>query len=154
MARAGIVFGLLLCGVTYAGLVGISAKIPTQFVPMMFGIPMLFCGVVALNPHRRRMSMQVALSIGMLGCVGGILWLSYQMIALASGQDVNRDALVVIGVMSLLCTTFDMLCLRWFSKMRRKNGGMETAKNKNVKLLRTVSDESSSNHNVTARESA
>jgi hypothetical protein len=74
MARAGIVFGLILCGITIAGLVASSTKAPTQFYPMMLGIPILFLGVVALNPHRRRFAMMVASLIAILGGVLGILW--------------------------------------------------------------------------------
>ena len=49
MARTGIIFGLILCGITFAGLVGIPVKTPTQFYAMMLGIPILICGVVILG---------------------------------------------------------------------------------------------------------
>jgi uncharacterized membrane protein len=80
MARVGIVFGLLLCGLTYAALVLTNNKLPIQFIPMMIGIPTLFCGVVALNPHRRKQAMQSVAALALLGTlVGGIrscMWLA------------------------------------------------------------------------------
>ena len=63
MARVGIIFGLLLCGLTIAGLVGTTVKSTILFIPMMIGIPTLFCGVVALNPHRRKHAMRVSATI-------------------------------------------------------------------------------------------
>ena len=151
MARVGIVFGLLLCGVTFVGLVGTSAKIPTQFVPMMFGIPILFCGVVALNPHRRKVAMQAACGLATLGAVGGILWLIVRLAKLAGGQDVDRYALTVIGVMLFCCAIFSIVCFLWFSGLRKKASGQDS--DPKVNLHRPLVDEVAS-HDVTTRESA
>ncbi|MGI9471296.1 MAG: hypothetical protein ACR2NZ_07195 [Rubripirellula sp.] len=153
MARVGIVFGLLLCSVTFAGLVGTSAKIPTQFVPMMFGIPILFCGVVALNPHRRKASLQAATGIAMLGAVGGIAWSVFRLAGLVGGQEVDRYALAVIGGMSLICTVFVLVCLRWFSRLRKKNAGLGPDETHQVNLHRPMMDETTS-RDVATRESA
>ena len=70
MARVGIVFGLLLCGLTVVGMVGTTVKSPMQFIPMMLGVPILFSGVVALNPHRRKHAMHAASAVAILGAVG------------------------------------------------------------------------------------
>ena len=121
MARVGIVFGLLLCGLTYAAMVWDSQKIPAQFIPMMFGIPLLFCGVVALNPHRRKASMQVAASVAVLGGGAGLLWCLTRCLSLATGLQVNRHGLTVIAIMSLLCAVFVILWVRSFFYMRRRH---------------------------------
>ena len=72
MARIGIIFGLFLCGLTCAGLLGTTLKSPIQFIPMMLGIPSLFCGVVALNPHRRKNAMFGVAALAMAGIgIGG-----------------------------------------------------------------------------------
>lgn len=121
MARAGIVFGLILCGITFAGLVGTPAKAPTQFYAMMLGIPILFCGVVALNPHRRRLSMLVATTIAVSGAVSGALWSGYQLIALSNGGlEIDRFSLRLMAVMTLVCILFVGFCMFGFAKMRRK----------------------------------
>ena len=120
MARVGIVFGLLLCGLTYAAMVWDPEKIPAQFIPMMFGIPLLFCGVVALNPHRRKISMQVAVSVAGLGGVSGSLWCVPRGLRLATGKLVNVHGLTIIAVMSLLCLVFVVVWGRLFFQMRRR----------------------------------
>ncbi len=126
MARVGIVFGLLLCGLTYAAMVWDADKIPAQFIPMMFGIPLLFCGVVALNPHRRKISMQVAASVAGLGGVFGSLWCVTRCIRLASGKLVGMHGLTVIAIMSILCLVFVVLwCRSYFQMRRRQNASAE-----------------------------
>ncbi len=120
MARVGIVFGLLLCGLTYAAMVWDPEKIPAQFIPMMFGIPLLFCGVVALNPHRRKISMQVEASVAGLGGGVGSIWCVTRCLRLATGKPVNMHGLTVIAVMSLLCLVFVVVWARLFFQMRRR----------------------------------
>lgn len=120
MARVGIVFGLLLCGLTYAAMVWDPQKIPAQFIPMMFGIPLLFCGVVALNPHRRKVSMQVAAGVAGLGGVFGAFWCVTRCLRLATGNLVNVHGLTVLSIMSLLCIVFVFLWVRLFFQMRRR----------------------------------
>ena len=127
MARVGIVFGLLLCGLTYAAMVWDSQKIPAQFIPMMFGIPLLFCGVVALNPHRRKISMQVAASVAGLGGVLGTLWCVTRGLRLATGKPLSVHGLSVIAVMSILCLVFVVVWGRLFFQMRRRQAASNAA---------------------------
>ena len=122
MARAGIVFGLILCGVTFAGLVGIAAKTPTQFFPMMLGIPLLFLGVVALNPHRRRFAMAISIGISVLGVVCGAAWTVFRLASIEDGgSEIDRYSLRLIGVMVLVCIVFAISCAAWFRRVRRKS---------------------------------
>ena len=69
MARFGIVSGLLLCFNTAYALFSSLNKEPLLFIPMMLGIPILFFGVVALNPHRRRQALATAALVGGAGCL-------------------------------------------------------------------------------------
>jgi uncharacterized membrane protein len=71
MARVGIIFGLLLCALTVVALLYTTAKMPSLFVPMMIGIPILFCSIVGLNPHRRKNAMLNAVAVGTLGLIVG-----------------------------------------------------------------------------------
>ena len=120
MARVGILFGLLLCGLTVAGLVATAEKVPSQFVPMMLGIPVLFCGVVALNPHRRQQSMFVIGCIASAGTLGGtgrlLMWLVHWM---REGEYV-RNAFNVTTALTLVSATLLTICVVWFFQDRRR----------------------------------
>lgn len=50
---------------------------PALFIPMMFGIPVLFCGVVGLNPHRRRNSVATAAAIMLFAVVAALARCGY-----------------------------------------------------------------------------
>lgn len=121
MARVGIVFGLILCGITFAGLVATSAKIPTQFYSMMLGIPILFCGVVSLNPHRRRLSMMVAAGISAIGALVGALWVIYRLFAVSGeATSIERFSLRLIAIMTVVCLLFVIFSMVGFAKMNRR----------------------------------
>lgn len=109
MARVGIIFGLLLCGLTVVGLVSSLSKIPVQFIPMMLGIPILFCGVVALNPHRRKYAMRVSVILAALGTVAGGGRASYAAFRWFSGESINVFALKMVLAMSAVCIAFIIL---------------------------------------------
>ena len=142
MARAGIIFGLILCGLTFAGLVGTPAKTPTQFYPMMLGIPILFCGVVALNPHRRRLSMLVASTIAVTGAVIGAFWSGFVLVELSrGGTEIDRFSLRLIAVMTLVCIVFALLMMAGFAKMKRKSSSrQEQAAAATVRLPSSVDE--------------
>jgi len=113
MARLGIVFGLLLCGLTIAGMSATTEKNYTQFVPMMFGIPMLFLGVVSLNPHRRRESVFFALILSLVAVsmgAGRLVVLGVQWVA---GEYVNPISLRLVLVMTLLSLVFVVIAHLW-----------------------------------------
>ena len=52
-----------------------TAKAPSQFYSMMFGIPTFFCGIVALNPHRRKQAMTVATLLCLAAILSGLTWI-------------------------------------------------------------------------------
>jgi hypothetical protein len=106
MARIGIVFGLLLCVLAAAGLMGSTAKFPSLIFPMMLGIPILFCGVIGLNPHRRKLAMFSAAVIGTCGLVAGGSRAIYTAIQLSQGETVNLYAFRMILAMAVLCLLF------------------------------------------------
>ncbi|MCG8653393.1 MAG: hypothetical protein MI861_26375 [Pirellulales bacterium] len=123
MARVGIVFGLLLCGLTVTGMIGSPTKHPTFFVPMMVGIPILFCGVVALNPHRRSHAMQVAAVIALLGFC---LSTGRAVVLLARWgreREINLFMLELILAMSVICLIFLVIsCLHTVSRAKKRLG--------------------------------
>ena len=73
MAKATIVFGLMLCVVTLVALLNIQAgRITTAFIPIVFGIPIFICGIISLNPHRARVWLRVAGFIATIGACGSL----------------------------------------------------------------------------------
>jgi O-antigen/teichoic acid export membrane protein len=74
MARVTIAFGLGLCIATVAMLLNAETDpISTACIPMMFGIPLFICGVISLNPHRRRRWIWFASLLALIGGVGSSL---------------------------------------------------------------------------------
>lgn len=120
MARTGIIFGLLLCGLTCAALILSTVKSPSQFIPMMIGIPTLFCSVVALNPHRRKQAMRAAASLALLGAlVGGIRSLALLSDSIRD-QDLPRYLASVNTTLCLLSCAFLAIWLVDYVQQRRR----------------------------------
>ena len=126
MARVGIVFGLLLCGITFGGLVTTTDKNPTQFFPMMLGIPVLFCGVVALNPHRRKHAMQVAATVTAIGALLGLIRAAFVLVQMVRGIEVNGPMLVLVVAMSFTSFAFTAICVMSLMLTQRKAETMDT----------------------------
>ena len=139
MARVGIVAGLLLCGVTLVALVGNPIKSPTQFIPMMLGTPLLFCGVVALNPHRRKHTMHVAAVIGLLGAIAGAARATYCLLEFAGGNEIDWYGFKVIVAMSVISTIFVVICVVSFRQARRrKAAGISEQSVSSINMADTV----------------
>lgn len=117
MARIGIVFGLLLCGLTLVGMSVTTQKSYTQFVPMMFGIPMLFLGVVSLNPHRRSEAVLFALGLSLVAMMLGGGRLLVLALHASSGRFVNPVSLRLVLVMTTL--SFVFVVIAWLWRRRR-----------------------------------
>ncbi len=121
MARIGIIFGLALCGLTVACLVQSMTKSPYQFIPMILGIPMLFLGVVALNPHRRRQAMHVAASISTMGLIVGGLRSLFITVRWARGESINTFTLKMVLTMTAICLVFVVLWATTWLRQRRRS---------------------------------
>lgn len=114
MARVGILFGVLLCALTGVALVLSMSKATSQFFPMMLGIPVLFCGVVGLNPHRRRASLLTAAGICLLGLLVGAGHLVSLVTLWNAGAEISFHTLRIVSVMSAFCLIFVGMTIRWF----------------------------------------
>ena len=71
MAIYSIVFGILLVALAAFGYLGSPAesRSPTALIPLGAGIPLLLCGLVALNERYRKHAMHVAAGFALLGTV-------------------------------------------------------------------------------------
>ena len=98
-ARIGIVIGLLLCGLSLLGMVEAPAKGTTQFIPMMAGIPLLFLGIIGLNPHRRRTAVWISMVTAVLATVYATL--RYFQVLGRDGPLASVDERIVIAMFML-----------------------------------------------------
>lgn len=108
MARFGIVSGLLLCIDTAFALFGSADKAAFLFLPMMLGIPILFFGVVALNPHRRRQSLMTAAILGGIGIVVGFGQLFHLFSLGQSEGAVTLHNTRIVSTMVAICIVFSL----------------------------------------------
>ena len=120
MARIGIIFGLLLCGLTIAGMVMTTVKSPILFVPMMIGIPTLFCGVVALNPHRRKQAMRTAAILALIGSSIGVVRCAVWASRWIREEQVIRYAFFLNVGLLIVSGTFLAICVSSFIQDRRR----------------------------------
>ena len=120
MARLGIVFGLTLFGLSVLGMVMSNSKSPIQFYPMMIGIPVQLCGVIALNPHRRKHAMHVAAALASIGAVLGVAYAIFASVRWARGRLIDEHAFIMIASMAVICLVFTALCIMSFAESRRR----------------------------------
>jgi hypothetical protein len=123
MARIGIVSGLLLCINTAMALFGSLNKAPILFIPMMLGIPILFFGVVALNPHRRRQALATAASVGGFGCVIGFGQLAHFFSLWRKAGIVNLHDTRIVSLMVAICVAFSLSYVFTAVSRRRHRAG-------------------------------
>ena len=108
MPHIAIFFGVSLCGLTVVGMISSVEKLAALCVPMLLGLPILFAGVVALNPHRRMAWMRFAAVLALLGVLSLAGSLSERLTAYLNEQPIN-----LISVW-LLAATFGLMLLFLF----------------------------------------
>ncbi|TWT67217.1 hypothetical protein [Allorhodopirellula solitaria] len=128
MARIGIVFGLVLFGLTIVGLSVTTQKSYTQFVPMMFGIPLLFCGVVSLNPHRRGDAVFAAMILAGVGMAIGLVRTIVLAVPWLTGGEVNELSLELVAGMTAVCCLFVIIAERWRRRRKAEKVRVEKAR--------------------------
>ncbi|MEM9366878.1 MAG: hypothetical protein AAGD07_12865 [Planctomycetota bacterium] len=122
MAKVGIFFGLSLCVLTVAGLVATTDKTVTQFVPMMFGIPLMFLGVVGLNPHRRWPAMVCATGLAGIGAIAGLARLGFLAYDGLEHHAFNWLWIELVAAMTGVFVTFVLLIWVWSRRRSRRLG--------------------------------
>ncbi len=81
-------------------------KSPVAFIPLMIGIPTLFCGVVSLNPHRRRFGMGLAAGVTAIGLAIGTSVAATALVDLWEGDWVNPANVGIVFAMTTICAAF------------------------------------------------
>lgn len=120
MERFAILVGLTLCALTLLGLLLSPFKAAAIFVPVLFGIPTLLCGVISLNPHRRRVGMGLAAVVAAVGAIVGGVEFAYLGFGFLSGDVPNRLSVGIVLAMSAICVLFVSVWVRvlWRSRLR------------------------------------
>lgn len=121
MARLTILLGIALVVLGVGGYFGTGRESWTALIPVLFGLPLLILGLLALREAARKIAMHIAVVIGVLGFAGTIGGLLKLPALLSSPEDLERPAAVgVRSAMAVLCLLFVLMCIGSFIAARRK----------------------------------
>ncbi len=124
MAPVAIVFGLALSALGgYLYYITEMVSI-TALIPAFFGLPLILCGVIALNDGMRKHAMHAAAVIGLLGF---ILPLGRMIPAMIRGTFELNTATQGMIAMSVLSLIFVALCVKSFIDARKARQAREAA---------------------------
>lgn len=122
MAKKTVVFGVLLIILGAVGYFGTGSAHPTALIPAWFGLALCAGGVLAMSPSetRRKIFMHINVTIGALGCIGGLVAaVQGYGAARSAGVDPDMKAFASKMVMFVLCAIYVNLCVRSFIEARR-----------------------------------
>ncbi len=119
MAKITIGLGLVLIALGFGGYFGTGRESWTALIPVLFGLPLLILGWVALKEHMRRHAMHVAGVIALLGFAGTVRGLMKLPVLLTDGQLDRPAAVPLQAAMATVCFAFVLLCIWSFIKARR-----------------------------------
>jgi len=111
-----LLFGSLL---VLTGVGGFAAfRSPTALIPVVFGVLLGACGLVARKENLRRHAMHAAAAVALVGFLPsapGLLGIP----DLLAGEAARPAAVVLRSVMALLCLGFLVVAVRSFVAARR-----------------------------------
>jgi hypothetical protein len=125
VAKVAIGFGAALILLALVGYFGASGPTDggtttyrswTALIPAFAGVPLVICGLIALNPAYRKHAMHAAAVFALLGFLAPLGRLLPQ---LARGNTPRPLVFVSQAGMSILCLVFLILCVRSFIAARR-----------------------------------
>ncbi len=94
----------------------------TAFIPAAFGVLLLICGAIGLQPEKRKQAMHIAAGIGLLGFVAGVARLGMKLPAILSGDPIsNPRAVLFSGLMGLICLVYVIMSVRSFIAARQQS---------------------------------
>lgn len=119
MAGVTIAFGVALSVLGVAGYFGTGRTSATALIPLVFGIMLVVCGVLARQAERRKHAMHAAAVLALIGLLGPLRVLPQMVALMRGGEVVHRAAVIDQMVMAVLCATLLVLCIRSFVMARR-----------------------------------
>ncbi len=119
MPIVSIVFGAILVALGCWGYFGTGTTSLTAFIPALFGLVLILCGLYSRNEKNLKLGMHIAATVGLLGFAGTVRGLM-KLPTLLSGGEVQRpQAVVSQSIMALLMLVFLALCIKSFIDARR-----------------------------------
>ena len=125
MATITIGLGLVLIALGLGGYFGTGRESLTALIPVLFGLPLVLLGVVALKGHMRKHAMHAAAVIGLLGFAGTVKGLMKLPLLLTGGELARPAAVAVQAAMAIVCLLFVVLCVWSFIKTRRASAAKQ-----------------------------
>lgn len=120
MARTTILFAALLIALGVGAYFVTGMQSWTALIPSIAGALLGICGVIALDPNKRKHAMHAAVLLAVLGCAGGAPGVIKALKWVTSGSEPVRPAAVVVqAVMSAVLLPYIVLCVKSFIDARR-----------------------------------
>jgi hypothetical protein len=122
MAKATLIFAVLLVLLGLAGFLGTGSQHPTALIPAWFGLALGVFGFLAISPSegRRKLFMHINVTIGLLGFLGGASEsIRGYLHAKSAGAAPDMIALASKLTMTGLLLIYVILCVRSFIAARR-----------------------------------
>jgi hypothetical protein len=122
LAKVTLVFAVLLVALGLIGFVGTGSQHLTALIPTWFGLALALFGLLAMSPSetRRKLFMHVAVTIGLLGFLGGAVEAIRGYVhAKSAGLAPDAIALASKLTMTGLLLLYVILCVRSFIAARR-----------------------------------
>ena len=121
MAKATMVFGVLLVVLGIIGFVATGWAHPTALIPTWFGLALAVLGALARteNAKRRMLWMHIAVTVGLLGFLGAASRVVAEYMK-AHGEPLAHPVAVEDQAgMAVVCLVFVGMCVRSFVAARR-----------------------------------
>jgi len=128
MPQIALVTALLLIIEGLFGYFGadVESRSPTALIPLFVGLPIGLSGLLALKESIRKHAMHAAVTFGLLGALAALGKSVQNGITLASGEELNTRAAILVLVMAIICVVFVGLCVRSFIAARKRQQAAES----------------------------
>ena len=129
MPNITIGFGAVLCAIGLFGYFGsaLENRSPTAFIPAVFGVLLIICGLLAHKANLRKHAMHAAAAVGLIGFIAaagrGIPKLGS---AISDDPTIHRAPRLVL-LMMVVCLVFVGITVKSFidARRRRQAGGID-----------------------------
>ena len=115
MPRTSIIFGVLLIAVSFSAYFLSDGRSLTSFIPAVFGLVLLVCGVIAQKGEKaRKHALHVAALFSFVGMLAAGTRLPKSIAKYTETEGASLIAVLGQGSMAILCLLFFAICLRSF----------------------------------------
>lgn len=111
----GFAFILLGLGGYYVS----GAHSPTALIPLWLGLILALTGQLAKKPERRKLWMHVAVTVGLLAFLGGLMGVPKLLKLLGGGEVARPLAAWQQSILCVLAVAYLVPCIRSFIAARR-----------------------------------